>query len=211
MKTIHVSRRKVAFAMLAFIALLGVTFIVIDVVSWSTRDRANVEAGAVAADPPPHTDDALTEAQIEEATSAAGHALAEVMRLDHTEGREAWEARIAPLCTLDGLAFWTGPLFAGQVWPLVTERAYVTQEVNVVSANIVDEDSASGAVTVEVTLTTTYTQSESDDPVEETSTNQVVMVKNPDLRSGFFQGKSPDGLFPVQRDGRWLVDGPPAQ
>ena len=71
MKTIHVSRRKVAFAMLAFIALLGVTFVVIDVVSWSTRDGANVEAGAIAADPPPHTDDALTEAQIEEANLSA--------------------------------------------------------------------------------------------------------------------------------------------
>ena len=211
MKTIHVSRRKVAFAMLGLIALLGVTFVVIDFVSWSTRDRANVEAGAVTTDTPPHTEDALSQAQIEEAATAAGHALAEVMRLDHTEGREAWEARIAPLCTPDGLAFWTGPLFAGQVWPLVTERAYVTREVEVVSADVIDEDRVSGSVTVEVTLTITYTQGESDDPIEETSTNQVVMVKNPDLRSGFFQGKSPDGLFPVQRDGRWLVDGPPAQ
>jgi hypothetical protein len=183
-RTVRIPKRKVIFAALAVVALVGVACVIADVEAdpGDGATKAATEAASSDAGIP------LTEAEVEAVTTAAGRALAQIMRLDHAEGREAWEARIAPLCTPNGLSFWTGPLFADQVWPMIVEREYTTQEVEVVDAKVIGEGSAPGSVTVEVTLSLTYTQGESDEPVQETSTNQITMV---------------------QRDGQWLTDGPP--
>ena len=194
MKTVRIPKRKLIFAALAIVALVGVACVIADV----ERDPGNEAANPAAEVASSSTADvALSDAEVEAAVIAAGHALGEIMRLDHAEGREAWEARIAPLCTENGLAFWSGPLFAGQVWPAVEERGYTTQAVEVVETRVIDGGSTADSATIEVTLNLTYTQGESDEPVQEESTNQVVMVK------------SPDGLFPASQDGQWLTDGPP--
>jgi hypothetical protein len=183
-KTVRIPKRKLIFATLAVVALAGVACVIADVEADPGDEATDATTGAAL----PNADVALTEAEVEAATTAAGHALGEIMHLDHAEGREAWEARIEPLCTANGLAFWTGPLFAGQVWPMVVEQGYTTQAVEVSASDVIGEGSAPGSVTVEVTLNLTYTQGGSDEPVEETSTNQVVMV---------------------QQGGQWLTDGPP--
>jgi hypothetical protein len=184
-KTVHIPKRKLIFAALAVVALAGVACVIADVENGPGGGAADAVADAAS----PSTGITLTEAEVEAATTAAGHALGEIMRLDHAEGQEAWEARIEPLCTENGLAFWTGPLFAGQVWPMVEERAYTTQEIEVVEAQVIGEGESPGSVVVEVTLTLTYVQGESDEPIQEQKTNQVVMV--------------------IQ-NGQWLTDGPPA-
>jgi hypothetical protein len=184
-KTVNIPKRKLLFAALAVVALVGVACVIADVEGDSGDNAAapTAKAASVSADVP------LTEAEVEAATAAAAHALGEIMHLDHAEGQEAWQARIEPLCTENGLSFWTGPLFADQVWPTVIEREYATQEVEVVEAEVLGEGESPGSVVVEVTLTLTYVQGESDEPVQEESTNQVVMVN---------------------QDGQWLTDGPPA-
>jgi hypothetical protein len=183
-KTVRIPKRKLIFAGLAIVALIGVACVIADV----EADPGDGAANAATESASPDAGIALTEAEVEAVTPAAGHTLGEIMRLDHAEGQEAWEARIAPLCTPNGLAFWTGPLFAGQVWPMVVEREYTTQEVETVDATVIGEGSAPGSVIIEVTLNLTYTQGGSDEPVQETSTNQIIMV---------------------QRNGQWLTDGPP--
>jgi hypothetical protein len=184
-KTVRIPKRKLIFAALAVVALVGVACVIADV----EADPGDEATGAATEAASPDAGTALTEAEVEAATIAAGQAMSEIMSLDHAEGQEAWEARIAPLCTPNGLSFWTGPLFAGQVWPMVTKRAYVTQEVEVTATDVIGKGGTPGSVTIEVTLTLTYTQGESDEPVQEESTNQVVMVN---------------------QDGQWLTDGPPA-
>jgi hypothetical protein len=183
-KTVRIPKSKLIFIGLAIVALIGVACVIADVeadpgdkATNATTEAASLDAGI-----------ALTEAEVEVVTDAAGRALGEIMHLDHTEGQEAWEARIESLCTPNGLAFWTGPLFADQVWPMIVEREYTTQEVEVSASDVIGEGSTPGSVTVEVTLSLTYTQGESDEPVQETSTNQVVMVL---------------------QDGQWFTDGPP--
>jgi hypothetical protein len=183
-KTVRIPKRKLLFAALAVVALIGVACVIADV-EGDSGDGANVVADAAS----PSADVALTEAEVAAATTAAGHALGEIMYLDHAEGREAWEARIEPLCTENGLAFWTGPLFGDQVWPVVMEQEYTTQEVEVVEAEMLGGGDSPGSVVVEVTLTLTYVQGEGGEPIQEQKTNQVVMVN---------QG------------GQWLTDGPPA-
>ena len=184
MKTVRIPKRKLLFAALAVVALIGVACVIADV-ERDLGDEANTADNAAS----PNADVSLTEAEVEASTAAAGHTLAEIMHLDHTEGREAWKARIEPLCTENGLEFWTGPFFADQVWPTVVEREYTTQEVEVVEAEILGEGESPESVVVEVALTLTYTQGESDEPAQEESTNQVVMMN---------------------QDGQWLTDGPPA-
>jgi hypothetical protein len=184
-KTVRIPKRKLIFAALAVVALVGVACVIADVEADPGDGATNATTEAAS----PNAGIALTDAEIEAATAAAGRTLGEVMRLDHAEGREAWEARIEPLCTENGLSFWTGPLFAGQIWPTVIEREYATQEVEVVDAHVIGEGDEPGSVTVEVTLALTYLQSEGDEPIQEESTNQVVMVN---------------------QDGQWLTDGPPA-
>jgi hypothetical protein len=186
-KTVRIPKRKLLFAALAVVAIIGVALVVVDIGAGSGDGETNTAANAATDGPPSSAGITLTE--VEAATTAAGHVLGEVMCLDHAEGREAWKARIAPLCTANGLAFWTGPLFGDQVWPTVTEREYATQDVEVVEVQVLGEGDAPDSIVVEVTLTLTYVLGESDEPVQETSTNQVVMVA---------QG------------GRWLTDGPPA-
>jgi hypothetical protein len=178
-KTVRIPKRKLIFAALAVVALVGVACVIADVEAdpGSEANAASPDAGI-----------ALTEAEVEAVTDAAGRALGEIMHLDHAEGREAWEARIASLCTPNGLAFWTGPLFADQVWPMVEEQGYATQAVEVSTSDVIGDGSAPGSVIAEVTLNLAYTQGGSDEPVQEESSNQVVMV---------------------QRDGQWLTDGPP--
>jgi hypothetical protein len=183
-KTVNIPKRKLIFAALAVGALVGVACVIADVES-DPGGGTNAAADAASLS----VDVALTEAEVEAAATAAGHALGEIMRLDHAEDRQAWQARIEPLCTENGLAFWTGPLFAGQVWPMVAEREYATQEIEVVEAEMLGEGDSPGSVVVEVTLTLTYVLGEGDEPIQEQKTNQVVMV---------------------QRDGQWLTDGPPA-
>jgi hypothetical protein len=183
-RTVHIPKRKLIFAALAVFALAGVACVIADVEADPGDGAANAATEAAL----PDAGIALTEAEVDAATTAAGKALSEIMSLDHAEGREAWEARIAPLCTPNGLAFWTGTLFADQVWPMVEEREYVTQAVEVSASDVIGEGSAPGSVTIEVTLNLTYTQGASDEPIQETSTNRVVMV---------------------QQDGQWLTDGPP--
>ena len=186
MKIVRIPKRKLLFAALATAALVGVALAILD-----SEARSGGVAGARGASV------ALTEAEVEAVTSAAGRALGEIMRFDHAEGREAWEARIKPLCTPNGLAFWAGPFFAGQVWPAVMEQAYTTQAVEVIEVTVLDEGDSPGSVVAEVTLSLTYVLGESEEPaegsaersVEEQKTNQVVMV---------------------HQDGQWLVDGPPA-
>jgi hypothetical protein len=204
-KTVRIPKRKLIFAALAVVALVGVACVIADVEGDSGDSPAVPTAEAASG-----ADPVLTEAEVETVTTAAGHALGEIMSLDHAEGQEAWQARIEPLCTENGLSFWTGPMFGDQVWPAVIEREYATQAVEVVDAQVVGEGESPGSVVVEVTLNLTYVLGEGDEPVQEQKANQVVMVKNPDRRSGFFQGKSPDGLFPVNQNGQWLTDGPPA-
>lgn len=185
MKTVRIPKRKLLFAALAVVAIIGVACVIADVESDPGDEATNATAEAAS----PGAGITLTEAEVEAATSAAGQALSEVMRLDHAEGREAWEARIEPLCTENGLSFWAGPMFGDQVWPTVTEREYATQDVDVAKVRVLGEGDAPDSIIVEVTLNLTYVQSESDEPVQQTSTNQVVMVN---------------------QDGRWLTDGPPA-
>jgi hypothetical protein len=188
-KTVHIPKRKLLFAALAVVALVGVALAVLDIEASSGDGESNAAAKAAADGLPERTGITLTEAEVEAATSAAGHALGEVMRLDHAEGREAWETRIEPLCTPNGLSFWTGPLFGDQVWPTVIEREYATQDVDLVAAEVIGEGDSPGSVTIEVTMTLTYVLGENDEPIQEESVNQVVMVN---------------------QDGRWLMDGPPA-
>jgi hypothetical protein len=183
-KTVRIPKSKLIFAALAIVALVGVACVIADVEADPGDGTANAATEAAS----PDAGIAPTEMEVEAATAAAGHALGEIMQLDHAEGQEAWEARIESLCTPNGLAFWTGPLFAGQVWPTVLEREYTTQEVEVTDARVTGAGEAPGSVIIEVTLNSIYTQSESDEPIQEESTNQVVMVK---------------------RDGQWLTDGPP--
>jgi hypothetical protein len=184
-KTARIPKRKLLFAALAVVALIGVACVIADVEGDSGDEVTNATAKTASSS----ARVALTEAEVEAATAAAGHALGEIMRLDHAEGQEAWRARIEPLCTENGLSFWTGPLFADQVWPVVAEQAYTTQAVEVVEAEILGEGELPGSVVVEVTLNLTYMLGESDEPIQEQKTNQVVMV---------------------QQDGQWLTDGPPA-
>lgn len=181
MRTVQIPKRRLLFAALAVVALVGVVLVVIDIEAHSSDGEASA--------PSPGAGAALTEAEIEAATAAAGRALGEIMRLDHAEGQEAWEARIEPLCTENGLSFWTGPFFAGQVWPTVIEREYATREIEVVAALVIGEGDLPDSVVVEVTLALAYVLGEGGDPVQEESVNQVVMVS---------------------QDGRWLMDGPPA-
>lgn len=175
MKIVRIPKRKLLFAALATAALVGVALVIIDIEARSGGARG---AGV-----------ALTKVEVEAVTSAAAHALGEIMRFDHAEGREAWEAHIRTLCTPNGLVFWTGPFFADQVWPAVMEQAYTTQAVEVIEVEVLGQGDPPGSVATEVTLNLTYTLGESERPVEEQKTNQVVMV---------------------HQDGRWLVDGPPA-
>jgi hypothetical protein len=184
-KTVRIPKRKLIFAGLAIVALIGVAYVIADVEADPGDKATNATTEAAS----PDAGITLTKAEVEAVTDAAGHALGEITRLDHAEGREAWEARIKPLCTENGLAFWTGPLFAGQIWPTVIQREYATQEVEVVDAHVIGEGNAPGSATVEVTLALTYVQGEGDEPIQEESTNQVVMVN---------------------QDGQWLTDGPPA-
>jgi hypothetical protein len=205
-KIVNVPKRKLVFAALAVVALVGVVLIVLDIEASSGDGKIDAATDGLLSS----ADITLTKAEVEDATTTAGHALSEVMRLDHAEGKEAWETRIKPLCTENGLAFWTGPLFADQIWPTVIQREYTTQEIKVVDAHVIGEGDLPGSIVVEVTLNLTYMLGKGDESIQEQKTNQIVMVKNPGSGPGFFQGKSPDGLFPVQQDGQWLTDGPPA-
>jgi hypothetical protein len=184
-KAARIPKRKLLFAALAVVAIIGVALVVVDIEASSGDGETNTAANG----PASSAGFFLTEAEVEAATTAAGQALSEVMRLDHAEGREAWEARIAPLCTENGLPFWTGPMFGGQVWPTVIEREYTAQEIEVVDAKVIDGGDSPDSVVVEVTLTLTYVLGENDEPIREESVNQVVMVN---------------------QDGQWLTDGPPA-
>jgi hypothetical protein len=188
-RIVNVPKRKLIFAALAVVALIGVILVVVDIEASSSGDKTSSAADGMTDDPVSSAGITLTEAEVEAATAAAGRALGEIMRLDHAEGREAWEARIKPLCTENGLAFWTGPLFADQVWPAVIEREYATQEIGVIDAQVIGEGDSADSVIIEVTLTLTYVLGEGDEPIQEQKTNQVVMV---------------------QQDGQWLTDGPPA-
>jgi hypothetical protein len=175
-KTVNVPKRKLIFAALAVVALLGVILVVVDIEASSSDGKTNSAGAAVTDDPVSSAGITLTEVEVEAATAAAGRALGEIMRLDHTEGREAWEARIEPLCTENGLSFWTGPLFADSVWPTVLEREYATQEIKVVNARVIGGGDLPDSVVIEVTLTLTYVLGGSDKSIQEESVNQVVMV-----------------------------------
>jgi hypothetical protein len=188
-KTVRIPKRKLLFAALAVVAIIGIALVVVDIEASSGDGATNTAANATTGGSSSSAGITLTEAEVETATAAAGQALSEIMHLDHAEGREAWEVRIGPLCTENGLSFWTGPLFGDQVWPTVTEREYATQDVEVVEVQVLGEGDTPDSIVVEVTLTLTYVLGKSDEPVQETSTNQVVMVT---------------------QDGRWLMDGPPA-
>jgi hypothetical protein len=209
-KTVRIPKRKLLFAALAVVAIIGIALVVIDIEASSDDSEADTAARAATDGSSSNVGVALTEAEVETITTAAGQALSEIMSLDHTEGQEAWEARIEPLCTENGLSFWTGPMFGDQVWPTVIEREYTTQEIEVVDAQVVGGGDSPDSITVEVTLTLTYVLGESDDPIQEESVNQVVMVKESGHGPDSFQGESPDGLSPVNQDGIWLTDGPPA-
>ena len=180
MKTVRISKRRLLFAVLAVAALVGVALVVLDIEASSGDDEAG---GAI--DGPPRAGITLMEADVEASIAAAGHALGEIMRLDHAEGREAWQARIEPLCTENGLLFWAGPLFAEQVWPEVLEQSLVTQAVEVVEAKAVGASDSDGIV-VKVVLEVEYTV-EGSQSIQKEVTNSVVMIC---------------------RDGLWLVDGP---
>jgi len=209
-KTVRIPKRKLFFAALAVVAIIGVALVVVDIEASSGDGETDTAANAAADGSPSSASITLTEAEVEAVTTAAGQALGEIMRLDHTEGQEAWEARIAPLCTENGLSFWTGPMFGDQVWPTVIEREYITQEVEVVDVKVVGGGDSPDSIVVEVTLTLTYVLGESDEPIQEESVNQVVMVKESGHGPDSFQEESPDGLSPVSQDGDWLTDGPPA-
>jgi hypothetical protein len=173
MRTVAVSKRTLTFTALAIVAAIAVILVVMDIARSAASDRA-----------------AATEAE-----AAAAAALSQALDLDYTEGREVWEARVAPLCAEHGWAFWGGPFFAGQVWPMVAERQYVTQNVEVVDTRVVGAGPAPDSLIVEATLKVTYTLAglpaqAGGAPVEEAKPNQVVMVR---------------------RDGRWLMDTPPEQ
>jgi hypothetical protein len=189
MKTVRIPKRKLLFAALAVVALIGVVLVVIDIEASSSGGNANTGDDTVTDDLVSGAGITLTEAEVEAANAAAGHALGEIMRLDHTEGREAWEARIEPLCTEDGLSFWAGPLFAGQVWPTVIEGEYATQEIELLDARVIGGGDLPDSIVVEVTLTLTYVLGGSGDSIQEESVNQVMMVS---------------------QDGQWLAGGPPA-
>jgi hypothetical protein len=209
-KTVRIPKRKLLFAALAVVAIIGVALVVIDIKASSGDSETNTADKAAADSPPPSAGITLTEAEVDAVTTAAGQALSEIMSLDHAEGQEAWEARIEPLCTENGLAFWTGPMFGDQVWPMVIEREYTTQEIEVINAKVINGGESPDSIIVEVTLTLTYVLGESDDPIQEESVNQVVMVKESGHGPDSFQGESPDGLSPVNQDGDWLTDGPPS-
>jgi hypothetical protein len=188
-KTVSEPKRKLISAALALVALVGAVLVVIDIEASSGHGETNTAAKAVADGPPSSAGITLMEAEVEASTAAAGRALGEIMRLDHTEGREAWEARIEPLCTEDGLSFWAGPLFAGQVWPTVIEGEYATQEIELLDARVIGGGDLPDSIVVEVTLTLTYVLGGSGDSIQEESVNQVMMVS---------------------QDGQWLAGGPPA-
>jgi hypothetical protein len=188
-KTVRTPKRKLLFAAFAVVALVGAALVVLDIKASSGDGATNTAAEAAADGPPSGAGITLTEAEVKAVTTAAGQALSGIMNLDHAEGREVWEARIEPLCTENGLSFWTGPMFGDQVWLTVIEREYATQEVEVVNAKAIGEGDSPDSIIVEVTLTLTYILGEGDDPIQEESVNQVVMVN---------------------QDGRWLTDGPPA-
>jgi hypothetical protein len=116
-KTVRIPKRKLLFAALAVVAIIGVALVFVDIEASSGNGETNPAAKAAADGPPSSAGITLTEAEVEAVTAAAGQALSEIMSLDHAEGQEAWEARIEPLCTENGLAFWTGPMFGDQVWP----------------------------------------------------------------------------------------------
>jgi hypothetical protein len=188
-KTVSVPKRKLLFAALAVVAIIGVALVVIDIEASPSDGKTNSAGAAVTDDPVSSAGITLTEAEVEAATAAAGRALGEIMRLDHTEGREAWEARIEPLCTENGLSFWAGPLFADSVWPTVLEREYATQEIKVADARAIGGGELPDSMVIEVTLTLTYLLGGSGETIQEESVNQVVMVG---------------------QDGQWLAGGPPA-
>lgn len=121
------------------------------------------------------------------ALEAAGEVLSQVMWFDHTEGREIWVQRIDPLCTPNGMALYNGPFFADQVWPTMMEREYVTQDIEVLSTQIVGEGPMPSTVIVEVILQIEYALGK-DDPIQTETTNEIVMLYH---------------------DGQWLTEGPP--
>jgi len=127
--------------------------------------------------------------QTTEAEAAAAQAISEVLRFDYTEGQEAWAERIEPFCTPVGLMFWDGPI-ADQVWPMLMEKQYVTQNIEVLDTKVVDEGNWPNTLLIEVTLEIEYTVGENSEPIREETTNTVMMV---------------------QHDGQWLMDVPPEQ
>lgn len=162
MKTVTISRRTLIFSALAVVAVIGVILVIADIERSAASGRAEVEA-------------------------AAAHALSQALDLDYEEGREAWAARVKPLCTERGWAFWGGPFFADQVWPMVNERQYTTESIEVADARVIGDGPMPDSRVVEVTLKVTYTTADGG-PEEKPMPNRVVMVRDGD---------------------RWLMDTPP--
>lgn len=159
MKTVTISRRTLVFSALAVVAVVGVILVIVDI------ERSAAGNG--------------------EAEAAAAHALGQMLDLDYEEGREGWEARVRPLCTGRGWTFWGGPFFADQVWPMVVERQYTTESVEVVEARGLGDGPEPDSQVVEVSLEVTYTLG--GERREDSALNRVVMVR---------------------QDGRWLLDRP---
>lgn len=164
MNTITISKRALIFAALAVVAVISLILVMLMI--------ANISRSA-----------ASSESEVE---AAAARALSQVLDLDYQEGREAWEARVKPLCTEHGWTFWGGMFFADQVWPMVNERRYTTESIEVVDTRVVGEGTLPDSKVVQVTLKITYTANGKSE--EKPMPNRVVMVRE---------------------GGRWLMDTPP--
>jgi hypothetical protein len=157
MRTIRISKRK-----LVLLGLLAVALIALVATFFGHKDAAVANA--------------------EDVQTAASHAIVEALRFDHTEGQEAWSARVRPLCTEAGWSFWN--LVGRQMWPQVMETEYTVQDITVESASVLTT-TETGA-TVEVRLQVSYEKSG-----QVTTENQVYQI------------------VMAQQGDEWLMDAPP--
>jgi len=154
-KTLTISKRNLVFFSLATVAIIGTILIAMDIRHNATKAKA---------------DDSEVEA-------AAAYALSQVLDLDYSEGRQNWEARVKPLCSEHGWAFWNGMFFADQIWPVVIERQYVTENIKVTDARVIGKGPLPDSQIVEVILEIEYITKD-DSPTKGSMPNRIVMVRD---------------------------------
>jgi hypothetical protein len=191
-KTIVIPKKALQIGLLSIIVLIAVVLaapLLKSTPSDSGDPSDTAAAVASAGTPGSSTDLEQQDVDIDAALDAAVHAVHEVMWFDYTEGQDAWALRIDAISTPNGMAFWNGPFFADQSWPMIMEREYVTQDIEVSDAHIVGEGTVPGSVIIQVSTKTTYITTGTAQPEQAENTNKIVMV--------------------YTEDGQWLNDGPP--